>query len=214
MEMEKVPDFSTVTTEEELEETTFMLYDDDDKITLEAFDILEEDLAEGDAVVPLMAAAAVIDGEGNITWSTTTKATFTVKGEETPGDEVAQPVITPDASVGAIKLNQKVTITCATEGASIYYTLDGSTPDATKTLYEAPFLLPEGTPVGEEITIKAIAIKDGVSSSVRMSNLMVEEAGEGPDDPVTPPTPAEKPNAPKFEVNGVEVTAATLAVSA
>ncbi|MDE6307483.1 MAG: chitobiase/beta-hexosaminidase C-terminal domain-containing protein, partial [Bacteroidales bacterium] len=87
-------------------------------------------------------------------------------------------------------------------------------PDATKTLYTEPFSLPEGTEVDDEITIRAIAIKDGVSSLERRVALMVQEAGEGPDDPVTPPTPGEKPNAPKFEVDGEVVTAATLKVEA
>jgi hypothetical protein len=51
-------------------------------------------------------------------------------------------------------------IACATAGASIYYTLDGSTPDATKTLYATPIsiIYPQ--------TLKAIAIKDAVSSEV------------------------------------------------
>lgn len=51
-------------------------------------------------------------------------------------------------------------IACATAGASIYYTLDGSTPDATKTLYATPLdiIFPQ--------TLKAIAIKDAVSSEV------------------------------------------------
>ena len=51
-------------------------------------------------------------------------------------------------------------IACATAGASIYYTLDGSTPDATKTLYATPIsiIYPQ--------TLKAIAIKDAVSSGV------------------------------------------------
>ena len=45
-------------------------------------------------------------------------------------------------------------------GASIYYTLDGTVPSAQSTLYSAPITLTDTT------TVKAIAIKDGVSSSV------------------------------------------------
>ena len=54
-------------------------------------------------------------------------------------------------------------IACATAGASIYYTLDGSTPDSTKTLYTTPLdiIFPQ--------TLKAIAIKDAVSSGVATS---------------------------------------------
>jgi hypothetical protein len=51
-------------------------------------------------------------------------------------------------------------IACATAGASIYYTLDGSAPDATKTLYATPLdiIFPQ--------TLKAIAIKDKTPSEV------------------------------------------------
>jgi hypothetical protein len=54
-------------------------------------------------------------------------------------------------------------IACATDGASIYYTLDGSDPDSTKTLYATPLdiIFPQ--------TLKAIAIKDAVSSEVATS---------------------------------------------
>ena len=45
-------------------------------------------------------------------------------------------------------------------GASIFYTLDGTVPTAESTLYEGPITLTETT------VVKAIAIKDGVSSSV------------------------------------------------
>ena len=51
-----------------------------------------------------------------------------------------------------------VTITNNEEGASVYYTIDGTEPDANSTLYTAPFA------ITETCTVKAVAIKDGESS--------------------------------------------------
>ena len=53
----------------------------------------------------------------------------------------------------------QVTMT-AESGAQIRYTLDGTAPTASSSLYSAPITLTDTT------TVKAIAIKDGVSSSV------------------------------------------------
>lgn len=60
---------------------------------------------------------------------------------------------------GSVTAPVQVAITSATEGASIYYTLDGSTPDNTKTLYTAPIQVTSTT------TIKAIAYKAGLDPS-------------------------------------------------
>lgn len=75
------------------------------------------------------------------------------------GLEVVQaPEISPAS--GAITATQDITITCATEGASIYFTVDGTEPSETNgTLYSTPFIL------GKEATVKAIAVKEGMANS-------------------------------------------------
>lgn len=57
--------------------------------------------------------------------------------------------------------NNAVTITCATEGASIYYTTDNTTPTASSSLYTSPISLSEG----DSYTIKAIAVKENYNDS-------------------------------------------------
>ena len=62
---------------------------------------------------------------------------------------------------GDTQFTESTQVTMSAEsGAEIRYTLDGSTPTAESTLYSAPVTLSETT------TVKAIAIKDGVSSTV------------------------------------------------
>ncbi|HHT23105.1 MAG TPA: hypothetical protein GXZ87_07325 [Bacteroidales bacterium] len=81
-------------------------------------------------------------------------ATLRVKGTQ---ETVATPVITPAS--GEYTTAQEITITTATEGASIYYTLDGSTPSAASTAYTAPFSL------SQSCFVKAIAVKEGMQDS-------------------------------------------------
>lgn len=49
----------------------------------------------------------------------------------------------------------QVTITCATNGASVYYTTDGNDPTSSSTLYQSPFT------INESVTVKAIAYSEG-----------------------------------------------------
>ena len=58
-------------------------------------------------------------------------------------------------------------------GAEIRYTTDGSTPTAESTLYSEPFTL------SDTATVKAIAIKDGVSSQVSTKSFTKGSGGGG-----------------------------------
>ena len=61
---------------------------------------------------------------------------------------------------GVYDAAQNVTLACATEGADIYYTTDGTEPTASSTKYSAAIVVSATT------TIKAIAIKNSIPSAV------------------------------------------------
>jgi len=75
----------------------------------------------------------------------------------TPIQQVAVPTFTPAG--GTYDAAQNVTLTCATAGATIKYTIDGSTPTAASPTYTGAINVAATT------TIKAIAIKSGMSNS-------------------------------------------------
>ena len=81
------------------------------------------------------------------------------------GGSTTQKVSTPEIlpKGGAVKEKTEITITCKTEGASIYYTVDGTAPTAESTAYTEPFSV-EPTE-GQPVTVKAIALKEGFENS-------------------------------------------------
>ena len=78
---------------------------------------------------------------------------------------VSAPTFTPAG--GTYSEAQTVTISCATEGATIFYTLDGTDPDNGCDEYESPLTIESTT------TIKAIAYKDGESSSIASATYTI-----------------------------------------
>ena len=81
--------------------------------------------------------------------------------------EVATPVI---AGETPFTESTQVSITCATQGASIYYTVDGTTPTANSTAYSAPFTLTESA------TVKAIAY-DANNNASSVATMAFEKEG-------------------------------------
>lgn len=75
----------------------------------------------------------------------------------TTTEQVATPTFSPTG--GTYTEAQSVTINCATSGATIHYTTDGTTPTSASTTYSAAI------PVSATTTIKAIAVKDGMTNS-------------------------------------------------
>ena len=70
---------------------------------------------------------------------------------------VETPTFDPEA--GSYKTFQSVTINCATQGATIHYTVDGSEPTESSPVYGDPISVESKT------TIKAIAMKSGMANS-------------------------------------------------
>ncbi|HEU5350639.1 MAG TPA: family 16 glycosylhydrolase [Terracidiphilus sp.] len=74
-----------------------------------------------------------------------------------PTPTVAAPQVQTTAEQNGAQL---VSLSSTTAGATIHYTLDGSTPTATSQIYQAPVLVDSG------LAVKAIAISAGTESNV------------------------------------------------
>ncbi|MBI9031619.1 SUMF1/EgtB/PvdO family nonheme iron enzyme [bacterium] len=76
---------------------------------------------------------------------------------------VANPIFSPSGE--SYENSVTVSLSCETEGADIYYTLDGSNPDETSSLYTEAFELDETT------TVKARAYKTGWDASTIVTEV-------------------------------------------
>ena len=107
----------------------------------------------------------------NITQNNDGTVSFRFRG----ASNVATPQFSPKA--GHYAEAQRVSISCSTMGASIYYTIDGTTPTNNSNLYSTPITVTETT------TIRAIAISptDGEESLVATAKFTIGESGSNPD---------------------------------
>ena len=82
---------------------------------------------------------------------------------------VAAPQAQPQG--GEVAGGTEITLTCATAGASIYYTLDGSQPTTGSALYAE-----DNKPViTQDCTLKAMAVLEGVQSEIQSIDYTVEQ---------------------------------------
>lgn len=106
-------------------------------------------------------------GSGSNTNPSTGSGQGNGSGSETP--TVEAPTI---SGTTPFEETTEVTISGPAQ-AAIYYTVDGSTPTSSSTQYSAAFTLSDTT------TVKAIAIKDGVSSSIATHTFTKGSGGGG-----------------------------------
>ncbi len=134
------------------------------------------------------------DREGTVTL-TYTKDEETLATKEVKVTQGHLDVATPTFSVAAGTYNaaQSVTLTTETEGATIHYTTDGNDPTGNSATYSSALAVNVST------TIKAVAVKDGVSSSIAEAEYVLKVA-----------TPVIAPNGGAFETSqDVTITCAT-----
>ncbi|MDE7150244.1 MAG: chitobiase/beta-hexosaminidase C-terminal domain-containing protein, partial [Bacteroidales bacterium] len=123
------------------------------------------------------------------------KATYWPDDAEEPLVTVAAPKFSPNG--GEVAKNSRVSLTSATYGAKIHYTVDGSEPTAQSTEYTSPII------IDRDMTVKAVALFGTKSASDVVASTYTVTGSEVP--PVVPEKPAETVAAPTFSVPAGEV---------
>ena len=80
-------------------------------------------------------------------------------------EQVAAPAADIPSGTSILKTGMPITLTSATGGASIHYTINGDRPNASSSEYTGPISVPAETEFDTNFTIKAIAVKAGMGNS-------------------------------------------------
>lgn len=112
----------------------------------------KEGMVWGTTIVGIVASMGQVKYGFKIYWETLKPA------DASAANTVRMPIITPDHGTMARDVST-VTLISATDGASIYYTVDGTNPTEHSARYTEPFMLN-----GSHI-VKAIAVKSGMKDS-------------------------------------------------
>jgi len=103
-------------------------------------------------------------------------ATQQSSGGGSSGHTTTYQVTAPTASMaaGTYSTAQSISLSSATEGATIYYTIDGSDPttSSTRSIYSAAISIAETT------TVKAYAVKDGMTASETANYIYTIDSSE------------------------------------
>lgn len=157
MSVKQMPDKSEYTVNEELDVLGGRLaiaYEDGTKETIEM----------SDPLVSITGYDKTTAGTQEITVEY--KNTFTSFDVSVISKNMVTSVLA-DIPEGTYEQPQTVTLSCATEGAQIYYTTDGSIPTSDSTEYVSPIR------VNDNMVIKAVAIKSGMDNSVVSSFVYI-----------------------------------------
>ena len=130
--------------------------------------------------------------------------TITVS-RKTTEQKVADPKANP--LPGKYKTNTEIVLTSTTDGAKIYYTVDGSNPTKLSTLYSKPIIL------NKDMNVKAFAVKEGYIDSSIMTFSYTVSDGKSDSGSSTKDKPEQPPvNTISFKDVGPEYSWATDAI--
>lgn len=99
---------------------------------------------------------------------------YNLSGAQPPSSNIAPPEASVPAGTYYKDEMQQVLLSSQTEGAEIFYTLDGSIPNEGSTRFSSPIA------ITETATLKAVAVKDGERSAIKAFSyrLLAPEQGD------------------------------------